>query len=269
MTERPRFTPSSVDEFLPDQSLRQAPVSISQRGGTGPRLPEGVEFPDRPEWPVTLRHEELVLRPMRYRDAARWAEVRRRNREWTGPWDATAPTVSSGRPSVRPSGHAQMVRTANRLARSGQSLPLVVCIDEGWPENPSKPESLPLSGQVTVSNIVYGSARFASIGYWIDEAAAGRGLMPRAVALVADYCFQVLGLHRLEVNIRPENRKSLRVAHKLGLRNEGIRPRFLHIDGDWRDHICFSVLDEDVPEGLLNGLLRHDPRWSDGHHRQG
>lgn len=255
MTERPVFRPSSVDEFLPDPSLRQRPEAPRPPVGSGARLPEGVDFQSAPTWPVTLRHEELVLRPMRYRDARRWSQVRERNLAWTGPWDATSPASTAGRPSVRPSSHAQMVMANNRSARAGTSLPFVICVDEGWPEHPSKPESLPLSGQLTVGNIVYGSARFASVGYWVDESIAGRGLAPRAVALAADYCFQVLGLHRIEVNIRPENTKSLRVAQKLGLRNEGLRPRFLHIDGDWRDHLCFSVLDEDVPAGLLNALL--------------
>jgi hypothetical protein len=69
-----------------------------------------------------------------------------------------------------------------------------------------------------------------------------------------DHCFLTLGLHRIEVNIRPENRASLRVVEKLGFRPEGLRRRYLHIDGAWRDHLTFALTVEDVPEGLL-------PRW--------
>jgi ribosomal-protein-alanine N-acetyltransferase len=61
-------------------------------------------------------------------------------------------------------------------------------------------------------------------------------------------------LHRVEVNIRPENRASLRVAHKLGFRPEGVRKNYLHIDGAWRDHATFAVTVEDAPQGLM-------PRW--------
>ena len=105
------------------------------------------------------------------------------------------------------------------------------------------------AGQVTVNNIVRGSAQFASVGYWLDRQYAGRGVMPRAVALVIDHCFGAAGLHRIEIAIRPENTNSLRVVEKLGLREVGYAPRFLHIDGAWRDHRIFAVTAEEVPGG--------------------
>ena len=110
------------------------------------------------------------------------------------------------------------------------------------------------AGQVTVNNVVRGSAQFASVGYWIDQRCAGRGVMPRAVALVIDHCFEQLGLHRIEVAIRPENSNSLRVVEKLGIAEVGYAPRFLHIDGEWRDHRLFAVTREDVPLGLVARL---------------
>jgi ribosomal-protein-alanine N-acetyltransferase len=81
---------------------------------------------------------------------------------------------------------------------------------------------------------------------------AGRGIVPTAVALATDHCFEVLGLHRVEVNIRPENAPSLRVVAKLGFRDEGLRERYLHIGDEWCDHRSFALTTEDVPEGLLN-----------------
>ena len=63
-----------------------------------------------------------------------------------------------------------------------------------------------------------------------------------------------LKLHRIEANIRPENHASRRVVEKLGFREEGMRRRHLHIDGAWRDHLCYAVTIEDAPGGLL-------PRW--------
>ncbi|MFN8125511.1 MAG: GNAT family protein [Candidatus Nanopelagicales bacterium] len=83
--------------------------------------------------------------------------------------------------------------------------------------------------------------------------------MPRAVAMITDHAMGTLGLHRIEINIRPENEASLRVVGKLGYRQEGYRPRYLHIDGDWRDHVSFVMLADERPAGgLLADLVRCD-----------
>jgi len=58
-------------------------------------------------------------------------------------------------------------------------------------------------------------------------------------------------LHRVEICIRPENGPSLRVVEKLGFRYEGRRDRYIHIDGDWRDHYCFGLVRDEVPQGVL------------------
>ena len=108
-----------------------------------------------------------------------------------------------------------------------------------------------LVGQLNVGGIVRGSLHGCHLGYWIDSRVAGRGIMPTAVALVTDHCFWVAGLHRVEVNIRPENAASRRVVEKLGFREEGLRQRFLHIDGDWRDHLSYALVSEEVRGGLL------------------
>ena len=135
-----------------------------------------------------------------------------------------------------------MVRQMRREARAGRQLPFVVEYDGRF------------VGQLTVSNIVRGSAQFASVGYWIDEAYAGRGIITRAVAMAIDHCFGPVGLHRIEVAIRPENTSSLRVVEKLGIKEIGYAPRYLHIDGDWRDHKLFAITREEVPLGLLQRL---------------
>ena len=109
-----------------------------------------------------------------------------------------------------------------------------------------------LVGQLTVGGITWGSLCSAHVGYWIDERVAGRGVMPTAVAMAVDHCFTVVGLHRIEINIRPENLASLRVVEKLGLRDEGLRLRYLHIAGAWRDHRSYAVTTEERrPGGLL------------------
>ena len=76
-------------------------------------------------------------------------------------------------------------------------------------------------------------------------------MVPTAVALVADHCFSVVGLHRISADVRPENAASLAVVRKLGMREEGLHRRYLHIDGAWRDHLTFALLAEDAPGGVL------------------
>ena len=197
-----------------------------------------------PIWPVTLECGDLVLRPIRYRDKKEWTEVRSRNSQWLAPWEASNPDPSGGLPDYR-----QMVRSLKAQAAQATALPFL--ITERRPGS-VKP---PIVGQLTVSSIVWGSAMMATLGYWVDQACAGRGIAPTAVAMVTDHCFKTLGLHRMEINIRPENGPSLRVVEKLGFRDEGYRPRYLHINGEWTDHRSFALTSEEVPEGLLRPWL--------------
>jgi ribosomal-protein-alanine N-acetyltransferase len=76
-----------------------------------------------------------------------------------------------------------------------------------------------------------------------------------AVALAVDHCFAAAGLHRLEATVRPENQPSLRVLEKLGFRQEGVFLRYLDVAGAWRDHLCFALTTEDIPNGLVARLL--------------
>lgn len=191
----------------------------------------------------TLTDGELTLRPLRLRDARELEHALLSNREWLQPWEATTPG-GSGRWDVKAG-----IRSLLEQSRRFQTLPFVMEADGA------------IVGQLTVSGIAYGALSSASLGYWVVPQVAGRGFTPRAVALATDHCFGRLGLHRMEICIRPENRPSLRVVEKLGFRYEGLRRRYIHIDGDWRDHVCFAVIKEEVPEGVYRRFAegRADP----------
>ena len=194
---------------------------------------------------VRLSHGHVTLRAIAMSDRPAWEEVRARNASWLVRWEATRPPGSPARPVT----FRGMVRDLRRQAKQGRCLPFALVIEGS------------LAGQVTVNNIVGGSAMFASLGYWIDQRHAGKGYVPVAVALAIDHCFSGLGLHRMEIAIRPENAASLRVVEKLGIPEIGYAPRFLHIDGDWRDHRLFAITTEDVPEGVLQRYVargRHE-----------
>jgi [ribosomal protein S5]-alanine N-acetyltransferase len=191
---------------------------------------------------ITLTEEDLLdapvsLRPIKVKDARPWRDARVRNAAWLRPWEPTNPETPLYRSSLGP--YVAMARTMRHEARRGQTLPWVVTYGGEF------------AGQLTIGSIVWGSARSAQVGYWIDEAFAGRGIIPTALALALDQCFFGIGLHRIEATIRPENTASRRVVEKLGFREEGIRRRSLHIDGAWHDHICYAMTVEDVPNGLM------------------
>ena len=188
-------------------------------------------------WPVTLTESHLLeqpvsLRPVRVSDARMWRVIRVRNAPWLRPWEPTNPETPLYRSSRGP--YVAMVRAMRREARQGQAAPWVVTYGGEF------------VGQLTVGSITWGSARSGQVGYWIDEAFAGRGITPTALAMAVDYCFGVIGLHRLEASIRPENHASRRVVEKLGFREEAYHPKYLHIDGAWRDHVGYAITTEDV-----------------------
>ena len=192
-------------------------------------------------WPHQVRtwHAgyEVGLRPLLRSDHAEWADVRARNRDWTGPWDSTSP-----RPEPVMT-FRQVVDHQHRQALDGTILPWVLTVNQR------------IAGQVHVFSIVRGAQQGGTIGYWIDRAWAGRGIMPVGVALAIEHCFSDVGLHRIEINIRPENANSLRVVEKLQLRDEGVRKSFLHIAGDWRDHRTFAITADEFRPGELLGRV--------------
>ncbi|ARJ04765.1 N-acetyltransferase GCN5 [Cnuibacter physcomitrellae] len=187
----------------------------------------------------TLSDGPISIRPIRVRDARPLERELVENRSWLRTWEATSPHGPSSF-DTRTS-----IRSLLANARAGLGLPFVL----EWEGE--------LAGQLNVSSISYGSVASASIGYWVSERFAGKGITPTGVALATDYCFYSVGLHRVEICIRPENGPSLRVVEKLGFRYEGLRRRYIHINGDWRDHFCFALVREELAGGVLK-------RWKTG-----
>ncbi len=186
-------------------------------------------------WPVELSHGDVGIRPLRRSDAGRWARLRRADAAWLAPWEATLPPGGGSAPLS----YRAMIGAQRRRARRGTAMPFAVT----WQGV--------MVGQVTVNGISWASAHWASVGYWIARAHAGRGITPVAVALVVDHLLDTVGLHRVEISVRPENAASLRVVEKLGLEEVGLARGYLHIDGAWRDHRVFQVLADDRPGRLL------------------
>ena len=198
-----------------------------------------------PGWPARLSEGPVELHPLRRRDAAEWSRLRMANEDWLRPWEPSSTIPWHLRHS--PTAYRAMRRAIARRARLGTSIPFAVRV-EGR-----------LAGQVTVDNIVRGALRSGYLGYWIDRSVAGRGMASLAVALVCDHAFSEVGLHRVQADIRPENGPSQRLVERLGFQREGLLRRYLDIDGDWRDHIAYGLLAEDVPGGVLARWRANSP----------
>ncbi|WP_404475377.1 GNAT family N-acetyltransferase [Microbacterium aerolatum] len=182
-------------------------------------------------------HGPVELRLIRSRDARVLQQELLDNRSWLQRWEATIPGGATGF-DMRLS-----IRRLLQQYRDGGGYPFVMLYNGE------------IAGQLNVWGVARGSLCSATIGYWVSERFAGHGITPTAVALATDACFSEYGLHRMEICIRPENAASLRVVQKLGFRYEGFRRRFIHIDGDWRDHYAFALTRDDVPEGVLSRWL--------------
>lgn len=187
-----------------------------------------------------LAHGSVHLRILRMKDAKQLEKLILGNREWLRPWEATNPYGPSSF-DIKAQARGLLKQMDN-----DEGLPFVIEYDGI------------VVGQLNVANILWGSVSSAVIGYWLAPEVAGRSVAPTAVALVMDYLFNVVGLHRIEIDIRPENKSSLRVVEKLGLRYEGLKERYIHINGEWRDHFVFALTHEEVRGGVLNRWLRKE-----------
>jgi ribosomal-protein-alanine N-acetyltransferase len=201
----------------------------------------------QPGWPAILVDGPVVLRPYRRSDARAWSDVRRANEKWLAKWEPTP--YGSWRDLNSPAAFRSVHADLRRAARQGSAMPFAVCIHDG--DGGER-----LIGQLTLGNVVRRAFCSAYAGYWVDSRVAGRGIIPTALALVVDHAFGAGGLHRIEVNIRPDNLASRRVVEKLGFRQEAYHHRYLHIDGEWRDHLGYAMTAEDV--SAEGGLLA---RW--------
>mgnify|MGYP002142574001 FL=1 len=180
------------------------------------------------------------MRLVRLKDSKAMERLILGNREWLRPWEATNPEGPTSF-DIR-----AQIRMLLKQMDNNTCLPFVI------------EENGEIVGQLNVANILFGSVSSCVIGYWVAPGVAGKGITPTAVALVCDYLFNVVGIHRIEIDIRPENLASLRVVEKLGFRYEGLKERYIHINGAWRDHYIFALTHEEVSKGVLNRWERRE-----------
>ncbi len=177
-----------------------------------------------------IRGEGVYLRPAEMRDYGPWAELRQASREFLAPWEPTWPPDDLTRSSFR-----------RRLRRHQEELDR----DEAYPFLLFQQGNDRLLGGLTLGQVRRGVAQAATLGYWMGAPHAGKGFMARAVRATAGFAFATLRLHRIEAACLPENTPSIRLLEGIGFRREGFARSYLRINGDWRDHLQFALIETD------------------------
>lgn len=170
-----------------------------------------------------LKTERLLLLPAKEDLAAPLAAYYRRNRDFLRPFEPPREedffTEAHQRGILRREAEEAEQNTSRRF----------------YLQLPDQPDCI--IGMAGLNNIVWGAFRSAFLGYKLDGELTGRGYMTEAVAAVTDFAFTQLRLHRIEANVMPRNRASLRVLEKNGYVNEGLSRYYLNINGVWEDHV--------------------------------
>ena len=181
---------------------------------------------------LRLYGRRVVLRPLVPQDFNAWSEVRRRNGEWLTQWEPLR-LPHHPDPETNREVFAARCGSRDRERLAGSQYAFGIFVDGTF------------AGELNLNNIVRGAMQSATIGYWIDRARAGRSFMSEAIVVLAQFAFEELNLHRLEICIIPRNSNSRRVVEKLDLREEGTAQRFLEINGAWEDHVRFGFTIEE------------------------
>ena len=160
----------------------------------------------------------VLIRPPTARDRDELLALMRSSRGFLRPW-------------VEPIASRAAFAAYLRRARLPSERRFLVC----------RREDSAIVGVINVSQIFHGNFRSAYLGISAGAPFAGKGHMSEGLGLVLRHAFGKLGLHRLEANIQPANRRSIRLVRRAGFRREGFSPRYLRIFGRWRDHERWAV----------------------------
>jgi [ribosomal protein S5]-alanine N-acetyltransferase len=174
----------------------------------------------------------LYLRPAQSVDFPAWAALREASRDYLTPWEPTWPADDLSRAAFR----RRLRRQADEIAR-----------DEAYSFLIFEDRTDVLLGGITIGGVRRGVAQAATLGYWIGAPYARRGHMTRAVAAAVSFGFSSLRLHRIEAACIPNNVASARVLERNGFAQEGFARAYLRINGAWRDHLLFALLENDAP----------------------
>ncbi len=177
---------------------------------------------------IRLHGKRLELRPLVASDYPAYSEVRIRNEEWLTPWESLR-VPGQVDPARDRAAFAARCSARERERQLGAGYGFGLFVQQAF------------AGEINLNSIHRGPFQNAYIGYWIDQAHAGRSYMSEAVVTLVKFAFEDLRLHRLQIAIIPRNHRSRRVMEKLRIRSEGVALRYLEINGVWEDHVRYAI----------------------------
>lgn len=180
--------------------------------------------------PVRLEGPRCLLRPALAQDWREWAELRTDSRGFLTPWEPTWPADALSRAAFD-----RRLRRQIREWRRDEAYSLLIFDRMGGA----------LVGGLGLTHVRRGVAQSAMLGYWMGQRHARRGYGAAAVAMMLDFAFDRLELHRVEAACLPENTASRGLLGKLGFSEEGYARGYLCIDGRWSDHVLYGMLIDD------------------------
>ena len=192
----------------------------------------GLTFPGGQQ-PV-IRGQDVYLRYPRVSDYKAWAKLRSDSRDFLTPWEP-----SWSRDELTKGAFRRRIKRYQKESRLDLAYAFFVY----------RAEDDALLGGCTLSNVRRGVTQCCALGYWIGERFARHGYMFDAVRALVPFVFSTLGLHRIEAACLPINEASQSLLGKAGFRQEGLARKYLQINGEWRDHVLFALLEDEAPLG--------------------
>ncbi len=177
-----------------------------------------------------LTGERVFLRPPKRRDALKWQKLRISSKSFLVPWEPSWDASSCSRRA-----YLRYFKNSNYLANMDRAYSFLIF----------KTDDKALLGGINVGNVRRGVSQSASLGYWIGEKYSRNGYMKEALKLLIPSLFVDLRLNRIEAATLEENIASKNLLKKIGFKKEGVLRKYLKINGNWRDHILYGLLEND------------------------
>lgn len=177
---------------------------------------------------ITINTQRLILRTPDLEDALNWKAFEERNRLYLNRWESTTGEQLTSLEQYRQKLHGWL-----REIEEEKALRFLIFSKNGSSDQ--------LIGICNFTEIVRGAFQACYLGYKIDQAYEGRGMMYEALTASIPYVFQKLNLHRIMANYMPENMRSAKLLQRLGFQIEGRAKDYLRINGQWQEHVLTSL----------------------------